>query len=176
MIYWQLFLSFFKIGLFAIGGAYSFLPLTEKEIVERYHWLTKSEFLDVSGIVKMFPGAISVKYATYTGYKIGGIWGAFVANFANILAPAAFVLTMTVIYGRFKNSQPLQGAFKMVQLVVFAMIVAVAFQTIDISQLTRLSSLIIIFAAFFIFMYTKIDPAIVIILAGILGASLSFIK
>lgn len=176
MIYWQLFLSFFKIGLFAIGGAYSFLPLTEKEVVERYHWLTKSEFLDISGIVKMFPGAISVKYATYTGYKIGGIWGAFVANFANLLAPATFVLAMAVIYGRFKNSLPMQGAFKMIQLVVFAMIIAVAFQTISLGQITRWSSLIVIFPAFFIFMYTKIDPAIVIIIAGILGAFLSFVR
>ena len=62
----NLFLSFFRVGLLAIGGAYSFLPLIEKEIVERYHWLTKEEFLDISGLVQIFPGAISIKYATYT--------------------------------------------------------------------------------------------------------------
>lgn len=60
----NLFLSFFRIGSFAIGGAYFFLPLLEKELVEKYHWLTKEEFLEVLGIVKVFPGAISIKYAT----------------------------------------------------------------------------------------------------------------
>ncbi|HLD30095.1 MAG TPA: chromate transporter, partial [bacterium] len=47
MIYLNLFAAFFRIGLFAFGGAYSFLPLLEKEIVQKYQWLTKEEFLDV---------------------------------------------------------------------------------------------------------------------------------
>jgi chromate transporter len=174
MIYWQLFLSFFKIGLFAIGGAYSFLPLTEREIVEKFHWMTKSEFLDISGLVKIFPGAISVKYATYVGYKMGGYWGVVVSNFANLLAPACFVMAVTVLYGRFKSTPPVQGAFKMIELVIFAMIIAVAFQTIAIKQLMSWSSLVIVVAAFALFMYTKIEPAIIIVLAGLLGAFLRF--
>jgi chromate transporter len=47
MILIKLFLVFLKVGLFAIGGAYSFLPLLEKDIVQNYQWLTKEEFLDV---------------------------------------------------------------------------------------------------------------------------------
>ena len=174
MIYWRLFFSFFKIGLFAIGGAYSFLPLTEKEIVEKYHWLTKAEFLDVSGFVKIFPGAISVKYATYTGYKIGGMLGVVVANFANVLAPACFVMGATLLYNRFKETLSVKSAFKMIQLVVFAMIIAAAFQTIELDQLKRWVSLIVVIVAFSLFMYTKIEPAVIIILAGLLGALLCF--
>ena len=63
-----------------------------KEIVEKYHWLSKPEFLDVLGVAKLFPGAISIKYATYTGYKMGGIPGAIVANVGNLLAPAILAL------------------------------------------------------------------------------------
>lgn len=175
MIYWQLFLSFFKIGLFAIGGAYSFLPLTEKEIVEKYQWLSKAEFLDVSGLVKMFPGAISVKYATYTGYKMGGMAGVFVANIANLLAPACFVIAATALYNRYKEVPPLKNAFRMVQLVVFAMILATAFQTIGFDQLKRWSSLLVVGAAFALFMYTKTEPALIIIAAGLLGALYCFV-
>lgn len=172
MIYGRLFLAFFKIGLFAIGGAYSFLPLTEKEIVEKYHWLSKSEFLDVSGFVKIFPGAISVKYATYVGYKIGGYLGVLIANLANLLAPASFVMLATVFYNRFKGTPRVQGAFKMIELVIFAMIIAVAFQTIQIKQLMSGTALVIVTVAFILFMYTKIEPAIIIVFAGILGALL----
>lgn len=175
MIYWQLFLSFFKIGLFAIGGAYSFLPLTEREIVEKYQWLSRSEFLDVSGLVKMFPGAISVKYATYTGYKMGGMAGVFVANIANLLAPACFVIAATALYNRYKEVPPLKNAFRMVQLVVFAMILATAFQTIGFDQLKRWSSLLVVVAAFALFMYTKTEPAFIIIAAGLLGALYCFV-
>ena len=51
MVLLNLFFVFFRVGLFAIGGAYSFLPLIEKEVVERYQWLSKEEFLNVLGIV-----------------------------------------------------------------------------------------------------------------------------
>jgi len=175
MIYWQLFLSFFKIGLFAIGGAYSFLPLTEKEVVERYHWLSKPEFLDISGFVKIFPGAISVKYATYVGYKMGGYFGAVIANFANLLAPACFVMMATVLYTRLKATPHVKGAFKVIQLVIFAMIIAVAFQTISLAQLRSWTAILVVATAFSLFMFTKIEPAVIIVLAGLLGAFLRFI-
>ena len=92
MILIELFLAFLRIGLFAIGGAYSFLPLIEREVVQRYQWLTKGEFLDVLGAVRVFPGAISIKYATYTGYKVAGILGVVVANVGNLLAPAVLII------------------------------------------------------------------------------------
>ncbi len=170
MIIIKLFLAFFRIGLFAIGGAYSFLPFIEKEVVERYHWLSKEEFLDVSGIVKIFPGAISVKYATYTGYKIAGILGAISANIGNILAPALTVILASVFYAKYKDLPILKGAFDTVRLAVFAMIIAVAFQVIDIRNLIETKNLLIIILSFSIFVYTKIHPAIVIILFGIIGA------
>ncbi len=169
MIYWQLFLSFFKIGLFAIGGAYSFLPLTEREIVEKYHWLSKAEFLDVSGFVKIFPGAISVKYATYTGYKTGGILGVIIANLANLLAPACFVIFASVLCNKYKDIPRVKAVFKIVQVTVFAMIIATAFQTIELNQLKSWFSIVVIIAAFCLFIYTKIEPAFIIIFAGILG-------
>lgn len=169
MVYWQLFLSFFKIGLFAIGGAYSFLPLTEREIVEKYHWLSKAEFLDVSGFVKIFPGAISVKYATYTGYKTGGILGVIIANLANLLAPACFVIFASVLCNKYKDIPRVKAVFRMVQVTVFAMIIATAFQTIELNQLKSWFSMVVIIIAFCLFIYTKIEPAFIIIFSGILG-------
>jgi chromate transporter len=77
MILLKLFLTFSKIGLFAIGGAYSFFPLAEKEIVQYHQWLDKAEFLEVLGIVKVFPGA-SIKIATHIGYKVAGVPGAII--------------------------------------------------------------------------------------------------
>lgn len=169
MILVNLFLSFFKVGLFAIGGAYSFLPLIEKEVVQKFQWLTKEEFLDVLGIVKVFPGAISIKYATYTGYKIAGIPGAILANLGNLLAPASLVFFASVVFIKYKDLPAVKNAFSMIQLVIFAMIIAVAFQAMDIGHLIQPRSLLIVAASFIIFIYTKIDPALVIIAAAALG-------
>ena len=172
MILVRLFISFLRVGLFAIGGAYSFLPLIEKEVVQRYHWLTKEEFLDILGVARVFPGAISIKYATYTGYKIAGIPGVIMANLGNFLGPAILIILATSLYLRYKNLPAVKGAFNMIQLVVFAMVVAVAFQLIDASQLMQLRSLLIIIISFGLFTYTKIHPALIVIGAGMLGTVL----
>lgn len=173
MILFKLFLVFTKISLFAIGGAYSFLPLLEKELVQKYQWMGKEEFLDILGMVKIFPGAISVKYATYAGYKMAGIYGAIVANIGNLLGPMSFVILASSLYAKYKNLPGVKGAFNMIQLAVFAMIIAVAFQLIDVSQAVQLRSLLIIVISFALFMYTEINPVLIIIGAGVLGAFLN---
>ena len=173
MILIKLFLSFLKIGLFAIGGAYSFLPLVEREVVERHHWLTNEEFLDILGAVNVLPGAISIKFATYTGYKIAGIPGLLVANLGNFLGPAVLVIFACILYTRYKNLSAVKGAFDMIQLAVFAMIVSVAFKLISVHQLLQLRSVLLVVVSLFLFIYAKIHPAFIIITAGILGALFS---
>lgn len=169
MILINLFLAFLRVGLFAIGGAYSFLPLIEKEVVQRYHWLTREEFLDVQGITQVFPGAISIKYATYTGYKIGGIWGALSANLGNILAPMLLIIFASAFYSKYKDAPVFKGAFEAIRLCVFAMILAVAFQLVDMRNLMQAKGVLIVLLSFVMFIFTKVHPALIIILAGILG-------
>ncbi len=173
MILFQIFLVFFRIGLFAIGGAYSFLPLIEKDVVERYHWLTRQEFLDVLGIVKIFPGAISVKFATYTGNKVAGIPGAIVANIANLLSPVILVLVATYFYNQYKTLPHVKNAFNTIQVVIFAMIIAVAFQTVGVNNLTNWKNVVLVVIAFGLFLFTKVHPAFIIIGAGLIGAFLT---
>lgn len=172
MILVNLFLTFTKISFFAVGGAYSFLPLLEKELVQKYHWMDKGEFLDILAVVKIFPGAISIKYATYTGYKMKGVLGAIVANMGNLLGPVILTLFAFLLYSKYKNVPGVKGAFNMIQLSVFAMIIAIAFQLIDVNQLVQLKSLSVITISFILFIYTKIDPAFIIVGAGIVGAIL----
>jgi len=172
MILLNLFLVFLRIGLFAIGGAYSFLPLIEREVVHKYSWLTKNEFLDVMGMVRIFPGAISIKFATYTGFKIAGIQGVIVANLGNILGPLGLIIFASSLHARYKDLPSVQGAFNVIQLVMFAMILAVAFQLISTSQLLSLKNLLIVTVSFLLFLFTKVHPAAIIICAGLLGAFL----
>lgn len=167
-----IFLSFFRIGLFAIGGAYSFLPLLEKELVDKYHWLTKAEFLDVLAMVKIFPGAISIKYATYTGHKVAGIPGALAANVGIFLPPVIFVLCAASLYNKYKEVLPVQKGFEMIQLAAFAMIIAVAFRMIDINQLANMKNMLFIVVFFALFFCWNVHPAYVVVGAGLLGAIL----
>ncbi len=170
MILIKLFFSFFKIGLFAVGGAYSFLPLIENEVVQKYGWLSKGEFLEILGITGIFPGAISIKYATYVGYKIAGIPGVLLANLGNFLPPAFLVIGATMLYKEYKNVPAVKGAFNMVRVAMFAMIIAVAFKLIGIKNLASFKS--VLFAVIFLLLFFsgKLNPAFIIIGAGLIGA------
>ncbi|MHC4085778.1 MAG: chromate transporter [Planctomycetota bacterium] len=172
MVLLKIFMAFSKISLFAFGGAYSFLPLIQSEVVQSHHWLNESEFLEVAGITKLFPGAISVKFATYTGYKIAGVPGAIVANFANLLPPVLFVMVASFLYSRYKDIPFVKAGFEMVQYAIFAMIIAVAIQLVDKSHILQFKYIIVVIASFGLFLYAKVHPAFIIIATGILGAVL----
>lgn len=169
MILVKLFWVFARISLFAIGGGYSFLPLLERELVENYHWLDKEEFLDILGVVKIFPGAISVKYATYTGYKIAGLSGAIFANLGNIIGPSVLVVLFSVFYLRYKNQPVIKASFRMVQLAVFALMIALAFKTITPEELWKPLNMLVVLVSFLLFLHSRIHPAFIILLAALLG-------
>ena len=67
----QLFFSFFRLGLFTVGGGYAMLSLIQREI-GRFGWMTPEEFIDMIAIAEMTPGAIGVNTATFVGFRQGG--------------------------------------------------------------------------------------------------------
>ena len=73
--YWQLFITFARIGLFTIGGGYAMLPMMQSELVERHGWATEQEMMDYYALAQCTPGAIAVNVSTFIGYKIAGVLG-----------------------------------------------------------------------------------------------------
>lgn len=103
MIYLKLFLSFLKVGLFSFGGGYAAISLIQSQAVEKYGWLTLTEFTDLVSIAEMTPGPIAVNAATFIGLRLGGIGGALTATFACIL-PSCFIVTaLFFIYKKYGN-------------------------------------------------------------------------
>ena len=58
-MYWVLFLTFVKIGMFTIGGGYAMIPLIEREVVNR-GWLNKQDFIDLFAVTQSLPGIFAV--------------------------------------------------------------------------------------------------------------------
>ena len=175
MILLKLFLAFFRIGFFAIGGAYSFLPLMEKELVQNHQWLDKPEFLEVVGMAQMFPGAISIKFATYAGYKVAGIPGVIVANVANLLPPVFCMLLVSLFYAKYRDIPFIKGGLEMVRYAVLAMIIAIAIRLVDRNQVVQLKYIIVIVVSFALFTLTKVHPALIITSAALYGGVLKWI-
>ncbi len=164
----KLLFSFFKVGAFSFGGAYSLIPLIEKEAVEYNHWLTNDEFLKVLGMVDVFPGAISIKYATFVGYKAAGIPGVIMANLGNLLVPVTLMILAFIFYSRFEKNVYVEKAFEGVKYAVVGMVIGIMFQYFFKSDF-QWQSLIFVISALLLILVFKIHPAFVVIIEAVLA-------
>ncbi|HHX11221.1 MAG TPA: chromate transporter [Clostridiales bacterium] len=122
MLYLKLFLSFFQIGLFSIGGGYAAMPLIQQQIVEINHWLTMTEFADLVTIAEMTPGPIAINSATFVGTRIAGLGGALTATLGCVLPSFIIVLTLAKVYYKYNNLTVVKGILGGLRPVVVAMI------------------------------------------------------
>ncbi len=122
MTYLELFISFFKIGLFSFGGGYAAMPLIQDQVVTAHQWLSMPEFTDLVTISQMTPGPIAINSATFVGIKIAGIPGALAATLGCILPSCVIVMLIAKLYLKYRNMDLLQGVLGSLRPAVVAMI------------------------------------------------------
>lgn len=122
MIYLQLFLSYLQIGAFSFGGGYAAMSLIQVQVVEKYHWLTMSEFTDLVTIAEMTPGPIAVNSATFVGTQMAGIPGAMAATLGCILPSCIIVTLLAKIYMKYQKAQIMKDILGTLRPVVVSMI------------------------------------------------------
>ena len=170
MIYLQLFFTFFIIGLFTFGGGYAMLSLIQNEVVVNHAWITAQEFTDMVAISQMTPGPIGINSATYVGYAVSGnIFGSLVATIAVTLPSFIIILLICKIYSKFKESNIFASLMKTLRPVVIGMIGAAAGILITKDNFIDWTSWVIFAGAFIASQWLKINPILVIILAGVTG-------
>lgn len=169
MILLKLFLVFAQIGLFAFGGGYAILPLIEKEIVNNLHWLTHKEFLEVVTISQLTPGPIAINAATFVGYKVGGVIGSLIATVSVCLPPVILVLIVVRFLKRFETNIWVNNVLKGLRPAVVALIASAAYSLVRGGGITEIKGLIIGIASFIILRIRKLDPILILIIAGIVG-------
>ena len=165
MIYLQLFLSFFKIGLFGFGGGLAILSLIQME-VESHGWMTQQEFVDIVAVSQVTPGPIGINCATYVGYTATGtVWGSLLTTFAIILPSLIIMLSICRAYfwlnKRFHDNPYFVQTLRILRFTVLGLIASAALpEMIKGKKLPpfafRLSSFLS-------------HPILLIILAGIAG-------
>jgi len=118
----KLFLSFFQVGMFSVGGGYAAMPLIQNQVVDTYGWLSMQEFTDLVTFAEMTPGPIVINGATYVGLRIAGIPGAIIATFASILPSLIIMSVIYTVYAKSKNIQGFQNVLGCLRPVVVALI------------------------------------------------------
>lgn len=172
MIYWQIFVAFFIPGILGYGGGPSSIPLIEKEVVERYGWLTVSEFSEALAVGNALPGPISTKMAGYIGFEMGGYFGAAIALFATIAPSMILMLLLLGILMRHRESDKVKRLTNYVRPAIAVMLGALTFDFIDlsVSDVGIVQTLIIGVISLYLMERRRVHPVYVICGAIVYGA------
>ena len=180
MIYLEIFLCYFQIGLFGIGGGYASLPLVQAMVVEQRGWLTFTEFADMITIAEMTPGPLALNTATFVGLKMGGAAGGALATLSCMLPSFIIVLLLYTLFKRYRDLRAVRGALEGIKPAVTALIAAagvsltclVWFGTNRPETLTQidLTALALTAAAFIVLRLKKVNYVAVMLLTGVTGA------
>ncbi len=125
MIFAELFLTFFKIGLFTFGGGYAMLPLIQEEAVAR-GWQTSEQLIDFIAVSESTPGPFAVNMATYVGSETGGFFGALCATLGVVLPSFIIILIVAKFYDKYRQNRIVKGCMSGLKPAVVGLIGAAA--------------------------------------------------
>lgn len=124
MMYWKLYWTFFKIGLFSVGGGYASMPLIQQEIVYNNHWLTMADLVNILTISQMTPGPIGINAATFVGTKILGVGGAIVTTAGFVTPSVLIMISLAKVYEKYREVELLQSLLRGLRPAVVALILS----------------------------------------------------
>ena len=191
MIFLELFITFFQIGLFGFGGGYGMLSLIQGEVVHKHAWLTTSEFTDIVAISQMTPGPIGINSATYCGYTAVhnagfGYWmsilGSFTATFALVLPSLILMVLIAKMLMKYMQTQAVQSVFLGLRPAVVGLLAAATlllmtqenFSAPDLNPWQFWISCFLFVASFVGTKYFKVNPIRMICYAGAAGLLLLY--
>lgn len=164
----EIFVSFFKIGLFTFGGGYAMIPLIEKEIVEEKKWVRKEEITDILAVAQSIPGAVAINTATFIGFKTFGKKGALAATLGVILPSFVIISIIAAFFNKFGDNQFVKSAFAGIRPAVVALI-AFAAVKIGKSSVRDKTGLILAFISLVLVVAFNVHAILVIIGGAIFG-------
>ena len=169
----QLFIVFFKIGAFTFGGGWAMISIIEKEIVDKKHWVTKEEFLNLLAVAQSIPGILAVNMAVAVGDKIRGRRGAVISALGTIIPSFAMILFIAIFLtpDMIKTNETLNNIFRGIRPAVVALIIAPVFKNAKVAKIGWKTVAIPIVVALLIWSKLPIisNPIIFIILGGLGG-------
>lgn len=135
MIYWQLFISFVRVGLLGFGGGMAIISLIREEVIA-HGWMTDQEFVDIVAISQMTPGPVGMNCATYVGYTATGtVWGSLLASFAIVLPSLIIMLIICRIYdrlqARWSENRIYQVAMRVIRVLVVLLVAYAAWSLMN---------------------------------------------
>jgi chromate transporter len=180
MNFLQLYLSFFKIGLFSFGGGYATLPLIEEEIVNVQGFLTYQQFIDLLVIAEITPGPIGINSASFAGHQVAGWLGATVATLGVVTPAITLVLLLGYLFQKYQNLALVKGFVNGLRPASVALIASAAVTIVLTAFFGQTSlpvnwadfnwlSLILFLGSLYLLQKYNINTLKIILLTGLIG-------
>lgn len=178
MIFIELFVTFFLIGMFTIGGGYAMLSLIQNQVVTVHNWIDDTTFTDIVAVSQMTPGPIGINSATYVGYEVltntGApeflcVLGSFTATFAVVLPSFIIVLAICKVYEKFKDNYMFKGIMTGLKPATLGLVGTAALSLATPENFIDWKSFAICFLAFLGIFFKKIGPFAALGLGALAG-------
>lgn len=168
-IYLQLFMTFLKIGAFTFGGGWAMISIIEREIVDKHHWISREEFLDLLAISQSLPGILAVNISVSIGDKLRGFKGSAVAALGTILPSFLIILAIAIFLTPdiIKNNSVVSRIFMGIRPCVVALIIAPVITSAKAAGISWKTVWIPVIVAALI--YFGWNPIVFIVLGGLCG-------
>lgn len=146
---WELFITFFKIGLFTFGGGYAMVAMIESICVKEKEWITHDDMMNVAVIAESTPGPIAINCATFVGYHQANLIGSIVTTLGIILPPFLIIYIVSMFFDVFLEITLIANAFKGIKIAVGLLIFNAAINMIKkmpkkaFSRIIMLSSFVV---------------------------------
>ena len=168
--YWSLFLLFFRAGL-TFGGGVVVMAVLLKELVDRRRAVTRGEFLTLYGLARIVPAGSINAMAVGFGHLFHGLLGAVVA-LAGLALPALIpTIALVALYDALRGNPWLD--LVSVTLLPAAVALLVGGVLSLGKEVARPSlDLAIAVAAVVAALLLRVNPGLVLVLGGVVGAVL----
>ena len=167
-IYLESFKTFFKIGIFTLGGGYAMIPLIEEEVVNKKQWVSKEEFLDIIAIAQSCPGVFAINTSIFIGYKLSKLRGAIATALGTALPSFLIILGIAMFFHEFQDNPIVASIFRGIRPAVVALIAVPTFNLAKSAHVSWANCWIPIGGALLIWLL-GVSPIFIILAAAICG-------
>ncbi|MBQ8046783.1 MAG: chromate transporter [Prevotella sp.] len=164
----QLFVTFFRIGAFTLGGGYAMIPIIEAEVVDRHKWISREEFLDLIAIAQSCPGVFAINISVFIGYKLRKTSGAVWSALGTALPSFLIILLIAMFFHRFMDVPWIAAMFRGIRPAVVALIAVPTFNLARSAKINFANCWIPVCSALLIWLL-GVNPIFIILAAGIGG-------
>jgi chromate transporter len=169
-----LFYTFFKIGLFTIGGGYAMVPLISSQVISK-GWMTQAELIDFIGIAESTPGPFAINVSTFVGISRAGVLGAIITTFGAVLPSFIIIIIIAKYFGDFRENKYVKAAFSGLRPVIVGLILSAAYSLAYptfFGNYINYKGIIIFIVVLLISRIAKLHPIFLILISAVLGLAL----